>query len=157
MTVVVGFSDGKSWSIGGDSGAFEEGGLYQLCAEPKVWKIGDTLIGGSGSFRTMEIAKKSGLSDPFSLRNHLIESNPGGEWNLLIVTKKNLYEIDDGFNIIHLRDNYGAIGAGNFVAIGALAVASQNKIDSEKAVRLALKVTVMHSTFAVPPFNVLKV
>ena len=30
MTIIIGYTDGKTYSIGGDSGAFEEGGLYQF-------------------------------------------------------------------------------------------------------------------------------
>ena len=120
MTCIVGFTDGKTYSIGGDAGAYDEGGLYQLSAEPKVWKVGDSLIGGSGSFRVIEVARKSGLSDPYALRNHLHEANVSGEWNLLVVTKKFLYEVDDDLSVIKFKENYASVGAGNSVATGCL-------------------------------------
>ena len=157
MTIIIGYTDGKTYSIGGDSGAFEDGGLFQLSGEPKVWKAGDSLIGGAGSFRIIELARKSGLSDPYALRNHLVEANPGGEWNLLIVTKKAIYEIDDDFSVIKFKENYASIGASNSVATGAIAVLAEQKVEPDTAVRVALKVTVRHSNMAMPPFNVIKV
>ena len=157
MTIIIGYTDGKTYSIGGDTGAFEEGGLYQLSGESKVWKAGDALIGGAGSFRIIELARKSGLSDPYALRNHLVEANPGGEWSLLIVTKKALYEIDDDFSVIKFKENYASIGASNSVATGAIAVLAEQKLASDVAIRVALKITVRHSNMAMPPFNVLKV
>jgi len=157
MTIIIGYTDGKTYAIGGDSGAFEDGGLFQLSGEPKVWKSGDSLIGGSGTFRIIELARKSGLSDPYALRNHLMEANPGGEWSLLVVTKKALYEIDEDFSVIKFKENYASIGAGNSVVTGAIAVLAEQKIEPDTAVRVALKVTVRHSNMAMPPFNVLKV
>lgn len=154
MTVIAGYTDGKTWSIGGDSGAYEDN-LYSLTAEPKVWKVGDALIGVSGSFRVMEIARKSGLSDPHALRNHLSESQVGGEWNVLVVTRKSIYEISDDFSVLKVKENYCSIGIGNAIAMGALALLAESKKDSALAVKAALRVTGKHSTFAVSPFTVL--
>ena len=153
MTCIVGFTDGKTYSIGGDAGAYDEGGLYQLSAEPKVWKVSDTLIGGSGSFRVIEVARKAGLSDPYALRNHLQEANIAGEWNLLVVTKKHIYEISDDFSVIEFKENYASVGAGNPVATGCLAVLAEQKVASNNAVRVALKTTARHSNMAMPPFT----
>jgi hypothetical protein len=156
VTIIIGYTDGKTYSIGGDSGAFEEGGLYQLSGEPKVWKSGDALLGGAGSFRIIELARKSGLSDPYALRNHLAESNPGGEWNLLIVTRKSIYEIDDDLSVIKFKENYASVGAGNSVGTGAIAILAEQKVVSDVAVRTALKVTIRHNNMAMLPITVLK-
>jgi hypothetical protein len=154
VTVVAGYTDGKTWSIGGDSGAFEDN-LYQLTGEPKVWKSGDALLGASGSFRVMEIARKSGLSDPYSLRNHLLEANPGGEWAVMVVTRKAIYEIADDFSVLPIKENYCSIGAGNAIALGVLSVLAEEKRESAAAVKTALRVAGRHSQFAVPPYTVL--
>jgi hypothetical protein len=157
MTVIVGYTDGKTYSVGGDSGAFEESGLYQTTADAKVWRAGDWLLGGSGSFRIIETAKKSGLGDPFALRDHLKESNAIGDWSLLVVGRKFLFEIDQEFGVLRVKDNYAAIGVANTVAIGALAVLSMNKCDSLNAVKTALNVTARHHVNAVPPFTTLRI
>lgn len=157
MTVIAGYTDGKHLAIAGDSGAFEESGLYQIAKEPKVWQAGDSLIGVSGSFRVMEIARKSGMGDPYGLRDHLKEMQPGGEWNVLVVTKKALYEIDSEYGVVKFAENYCAIGAGNAVAMGALAVLATLKLDSDQVVRLALKISGKHSNFAMPPFTVVRI
>lgn len=157
MTVIAGYTDGKVSAIAGDSGAFEEGGLYQLVGEPKVWRSGDALIGSAGSFRVMEVARKSGLSDPYALRNHLQESNVSQGWTVLVVTKKFLFEIDDEFGVLRLKENYCAIGAGNSVAMGALAVLSQMKSPSVEAVKTAVKTTIKHSNLAMSPITVLQI
>lgn len=156
MTVIIGYTDGKNYAIGGDSGAFDEGGLYQLSGEPKVWKSGDALMGGAGSFRIIELARKSGLNDPYALRNHLVEANPGGDWNILVVTKKALYEISDDFSVIKFKENYASIGAGNSVATGAVGILAEQKVAVDTAVKSALKITARHCNMAMPPFNVLK-
>lgn len=157
MTVIAGVTDGKSIAIAGDSGAFEESGLYQIISEPKVWQAGDSLVGASGSFHVMEVSRKSGLGDPYALRNHLKESNVVGEWSVLVVTKKAIYEIDEEFGVVKFKEPYCAIGAGNTVCMGALAVLNENRIAPDVAVRLALKVSGKHSNFAMPPFIVLKI
>ena len=156
MTVIAGYTDGKTIAIAGDSGAFEQSGLYQITLEPKVWQAGESLVGVSGSFHVMEVARKSGLGDPYALRNHLKEANVIGEWSVLAVTKKAIYEIDEEFGVVKFKENYCAIGAGNAVCIGALAILHENKVAPDLAVRLALKVSGKHSNFAMPPFIVLK-
>ena len=154
MTVIAGYTDGKTWSIGGDSGAFDDH-LYVVAAEPKVWKVGESLIGVAGSFRVMEIARKSGLSDPYALRSHLLEAQIGGDWGILVVTRKAVYEISDDFAVLKVKENYGSVGMGDAVALGALALLSQQKTLSREAVHTAMKIAGKHSTSAVPPFTVL--
>lgn len=155
MTLIAGYTDGRSWAIGGDSGAFEVSGLYQAVAEPKVWRAGASLIGGAGSFRIIDLAKKSGLANPYDLRDHLKEANVAGEWSLLVVTKKSLFEIDDELGVVRLKDNYSAIGIANSVAIGALSVLSQNKYEAKLAVKKTMETTARHQVNCVPPFHIL--
>ena len=153
MTVVVGYTNGRTWGIGADSGAYEDTGLYQLTAEAKCWQAGDAFVGVSGSFRAMEVARRSKLGDPYALRNALLEANVGNDWNVLIVTRKALYEVDDSFSVIKLKGNYGAIGIANGVALGALAIAAKWSFDTEEAVRLALAACGTHSTYVAPPYT----
>lgn len=155
MTIIAGFTDGTTWAIGGDSGAFEAEGTYMLTSEPKVWRAGENLIGGSGSFRVIELARKTGLKDPYALRDHLAELNINGEWNLLVVTKRFVYEIDDGLGVLRVKENYCAVGAASSVALGALAVLSADRVTSEYAVKTTLSVCGKHSTLATQPFTVL--
>lgn len=152
MTVVVGFYKQGIYGIASDSGAFEDTGLKLQAADAKCWKAGNALIGGSGSFRAIEVAKNSGLSDPYALRDRLSEANVTGEWAILVVHPKQLYEIDDSFSVIKVKHCYSAIGAGDAVAMGAIAIACEF-VEPEKILHYTMKVAGLHSQYVSPPFT----
>jgi hypothetical protein len=151
MTIIVGVCTPKGWGIGADSGAFEDTGLVQPVGEPKCWKVHNSYVGASGSFRAMEVARMSGISEPYALRDRLAEAQVQGEWNVLVVTPKGVFEIDDSFSVLRVRQEYSAIGAANTVAIGALAIANKH-LSGNELLDAVLKATAMHSVYARPPF-----
>jgi hypothetical protein len=152
MTVVVGFYTPTHYGIAADSGAFEDTGLKIQSAEAKCWKAGNALVGGSGSFRAIEVARKSGLADPYALRDRLAEANVGGEWAILVVHPKQIWEIDDSFSVIKVKQNYSAVGAGDAVAIGALAIAVEF-VEPYRVLHHVMKVAGLHSQYVAPPFT----
>jgi len=158
MTVIVGYSDGKQWVIGADSGAFEDSGLRQTLSEPKCWRAGDYLVGVAGSIRVLNLARKFKLGEPYALRDHLSEQNiPGeAEWSVLVVSKNGMFEIDEHMGVAQLKDKYSAVGAANQIAIGALAILAGAHTEPEKAVKLALKATLAHSNLVMAPLLTIK-
>ena len=153
MTIISAKRDGKTCAIGGDSGGFE-GDLVVVSTEPKVWKVGNTLLGACGTWRIIELAKRSGLSDPYKLRDYLAEQpHLAEDWSVLVVTSKSIHEIADDFSVSTYRDQYSAIGSGNSVAFGSLAIAFDK--DPKEAVRLALKAVEKHSITCRAPFTIL--
>lgn len=152
MTVIAGFTNGTSYAIGADSGAFEDGSyLYAVTKTKKAWIAGDTLIGGVGSFRAIEVARSSGLSDPHKLLALLLEQPGLSEWALLLVTRKAITEVSDAGGVSVFRDHYGAIGAGASIAIGALAAADKSA-PTVLTVKKAMEITGRHSIYCVPPY-----
>lgn len=69
MTAIASWIDrgGKVW-IGGDSGASDDSTIYSR-KDKKVFKKGPFLIGGSGSYRCIQLVKYSGSKPGFSLSN----------------------------------------------------------------------------------------
>lgn len=152
MTLVAGFTNGKQFAIGGDSGAYEDNGAFQRSGEPKVWKAGTSLVGGAGSFRALTVAKKSGISDPYALAAHMLEVNVPGEWSLLIVTAAALYEITEDGGVLKLKEKYSAVGAANQVALGSLSVLDGKPSD---VIRTTLSAASKHHNMCMPPYTVL--
>jgi len=152
VTVIAGFTNGKQFAIGGDSGAFEEeSNLYQRALEPKVWRAGNNLLGGAGSFRTITLAKKSGLSDPHELAKYLSEQNISGDWSIMVVSRRAIYELSSDGAVVQFREPYCAIGAGASVALGALSVLAG---DPQRIVSQALSAAGKHTTSCVPPYKI---
>jgi ATP-dependent protease HslVU (ClpYQ) peptidase subunit len=63
MTVIVGIAHNNKIYIGGDRGASESGYLG-ASSNPKVFRTGDLLIGGSGSSGTMQLIQSLQYSKP---------------------------------------------------------------------------------------------
>ena len=152
MTVIAGFTNGQSYAIGADSGAFEDGShLYLTARTPKAWVVGETLIGGAGSFRAVHLAQSSGLDDPHRLLNLLLEQTGLSGWSLLIVTRKAVTEVSDEGGVVAFRSHYAAIGAGASLAIGYMAGADKSA-PPVQTVKKAMEIAGTHSVYCVPPY-----
>lgn len=159
VTVVAAYVTKTGAAIGADTGLFEDGGLYQHTAIPKVWRVGKTLQGGAGSGAVLTAAAKLAIEDPYALAAGLAQMNIQGEWSLLVVTRRAIFELCEDGSVFQFRESYSAIGAANSVALGSLAtlVASKSPLEADRAVRLALEVSVRHHTLCVAPLQVLKI
>jgi ATP-dependent protease HslVU (ClpYQ) peptidase subunit len=159
MTVICASITAKHVALGGDSGAFDDVGTLKMAAStPKVFRIGNHLIGGAGSFRVLNLVAKATDGDPESLRDFLqkeLQGSDPGSWSVLVASAAGIYEIADDFSIITFRDSYAAIGAGAEIATGALAsLSSLEGWDARQIVNDALAVTAKHSTMCTAPFKV---
>jgi hypothetical protein len=158
MTVICGYTDGKTWAVAADSGLFEEGGddapstgIYFRGIDSKVWRIEKSLMGMSGTSRVDEIARNASTGDPYKLRDLLKSAEVTGEWTLLVVTQKGLYYLSDDFAVTKLRNKYFAIGIACQPALGSLSTSHLLGIPVDKAVKLAVRASIENSIYAVDP------
>lgn len=158
MTVIAGYTDGKTWAIASDSGLFEDGGdeapatgIYFLGSEPKVWKVEQSLIGMAGTSRVDEVARNATTGDPYKLRDLLKNAEVTGGWTLLMVTQKGLYYLSEDFSVIKLKNKYMAIGAASQPALGSLYTSHSLGIPVGDAVKMAVKAAIDSSIYAVAP------
>ena len=58
MTCIIGLLDGGKVYLGGDS-CGSNGFMYENCNRPKVFKVGEFIIGGTTSFRMLDLLEFS--------------------------------------------------------------------------------------------------
>lgn len=163
MTVIAGYTNGKTWAIAADSGIFEGGdydgdegsGLYWEDPVSKIWQKDDSLIGAAGDVAACELAQSSTSGDPYKILAYMKASEPRLEnWNVLVVTKKEIFYLSDDYSVSRFKRGYMTIGAAGGVALGALAVSAEMGQSPKDAVRLAVKVTIANHLYAVGPIKV---
>ena len=158
MTVICGYTDGKTWAVAADSGLFEEGGddspstgIYFRGIDSKVWRVEKSLMGMSGEGRVDEVARNASTGDPYKLRDILKAAEVTGEWTLLVVTQKGLYYLSEDFAVTKLKNQYFAIGIACQPALGSLSTSHLLGIPVDKAVKLAVRASIENSIYAVAP------
>lgn len=161
MTLIAAWKDKNQVWMAGDSGAFD-GSSVIVSAEPKVWKTGDGLVGVSGSFRVMDLLRKSGIGDPYKIRDFLLSktSEPGfpeePDWEVLVANKKGIFSIGSDFAVLKSTNNYGATGAAVDAALAALFVLERDKtLVPKKRLELVVNAAITHTTNARPPIRVI--
>lgn len=120
MTVIVGATDGKTWSIGGDRAVYSSSGVFMKSETPKVFRHGDALIGSAGVGPVDWLIQEIESDDPYAIARALFERKVGDSWRILIVRREGLYEIDDTYQVIRYGQ-MGTIGIGEAFCTGALA------------------------------------
>ena len=145
MTCIVGMVDKESgivW-VGGDS-ASSDGSTKSVRADSKVFRVGDFVIGGSGSWRMIQLLKYS-LFPPEVVTKNIFEymctsfidevircftdggyimkdkedgSILGGTF--LVAYKNRLFKVHEDFQVGEVLNGREACGCGSEVALGAL-------------------------------------
>jgi len=160
VTCLAAWKDKKQVWMAGDSGAFDDSTVI-ISAEPKVWATESSLVGVSGSFRIMDILRKSAVSDPYKIRDYLMaRANdagfPADDWAVLVANKTAIYEIGSDFAVVKSRELYGATGAGAQAALAALYALERSKeLTGKERVETAVNAAVTHTTNARPPVVVI--
>lgn len=178
MTCIVGFVGGGKVVIGGDSAGVS--GLDIVSRkDPKVFKVGDFLIGCTSSFRMIQLLRFS-LKPP---QHHddvdtfefmctgFVDAirecfKQGGYAKIdcsveiggffLVGYKGRLFTIESDFQVGESNDNYSAIGCGQSFALGALSVINSDLMPELK-VGKALEVAAHHSAGVRAPFTILSI
>ena len=157
MTVIVGLVTPDGAWMGSDSAAVS-GEHFSGTSSPKVYRIGNALVGHAGEFGACQAAIKWWQeTDKPSAQKFATEFRPRErKCSLLVIEKGRLYEIDEGRGVLKARKSKGtafaAIGSGWLPAMGSL-FASHNGPD---AVLVALKASARYSTTVVAPFRILE-
>lgn len=173
MTCIVGLvaSDGTIW-IGGDSLASYG---YDVCGvvNSKVFRVGEMLIGASGSARLAQLVQHAFVAPAHpagmdtltylvavyarSLRACLTEhhhitndDDEGIAGTLLIGYQSRLFKMQSNLSLLEPHSNYTALGIADGVALGSLSATP--RLSARKRVRLALEAAAEYSGAVRGPF-----
>jgi ATP-dependent protease HslVU (ClpYQ) peptidase subunit len=179
MTVIVGVEHEGNVYLGGDSAAVS-GWTLQRAADPKVFRHANGfLLGYAGSFRLGQLLRSAFrppppavgegadayLAGPFmeALRAMAKEygykaatESPTGDrhssdrWSLLLAFDQRLYGVHSDLQVTRMAEGYGAIGSGDDIALGALAVTSG--VNPRARIRRVLAAVDRHNIGVEPPF-----
>lgn len=174
MTCVVAVTDGTTVTMGGDS-CFSDDTTHGTIKHPKVFRVGEFVIGASGSLRVMQTIRYSFEPPPPPARNvdrymstefvaalrdalraagtlkikNGVEESP--ESDLLVGLRGRIYLVQEDFQATRCQGDYLAIGSGDLVALGALEVTKD--WEARDRVHAALKASAKHCTGVSGPFR----
>ncbi len=175
MTCIVALEHKGKVYMGGDSAAVA-GYNIQATANPKVFSVGDFLIGYTSSFRMGQLLQYN-LTIPENTdgEDHMrylvtkfipavreclkeggytkIDNNQEDGGFFLVGYRGKAYKVANDFQVTRMANGFIATGCGEDYALGALAAIEI--VDPEKAVARALEVAGMFSTSVRPPYHVI--
>ena len=182
MTCIVGIVDpaGKV-IIGGDACGTDNWSNATIYKTPKVFKIGDAIVGYSGSYRMGQIIQYQAphldkllcIQDPL---RHLVNEWIPKVQELLTQAKQSkldnsvqisggcfllgymgrLFSVEENFSILESDDNYAAYGSGYLYALGSLHSTIRTKLTPKKRVMFALEAAAHHNGGVAGPFTILE-
>lgn len=173
MTCIVGVVDQEKVYIGGDS-AGVAGLDITSRKDPKVFKVGDFLIGCTTSFRMIQLIrfsfcppKRHPDKDVFEymctefineIRSCLktggfaeISCSVENGGNFLVGYCGRLFKIEGDFQVGESTDNFQSVGCGQPFALGALS-ALGDSLNPKDRIRKALEIASYHSAGVRGPF-----
>jgi len=174
MTCIIGLVSGGKVYMGGDS-AGAAGWTVRALQNPKVFKVGPFIMGGTGSIRMgnvlqyhLEVQPQDGESDHeymicqfaeavrATLKEHgvaKVENNVEEGELFLVGYRGHLYWADSDFQITEHTDGYDACGCGAEFALGAMRVLEG--LPPKKRIKRALAIAAHFSGGVLPPFHIL--
>lgn len=178
MTCIAAITDGKTVWMGGDSAA-ACGWDISLLVSPKVFRVGECLIGGTGDVRALQILEhafspptlKEGQSIPHyfavdfvnALRDCLKSAGYAEKSNekekqdslYLVGFRGHLVSVHSDYGTMETTRKYAAYGCGGAYAEGSLHTTNSPPYIPEARIRLALEAAENHSAGVRGPFTVL--
>jgi len=174
LTCIVALEhDGKVY-LGGDSAAVSDWNI-EVCAQPKVFRVGDFIMGYTSSFRMgqllqyeLVIPENTEDSDIRYLVTRFIpavrdclknggytkiDNNREEAGSFLIGYRGKAYKISSDFQVTRMSAGFTAVGCGQDFAIGAMEIL--DKTNPEEAVTLSLKAAGKFSNGVCPPYTVI--
>jgi len=175
MTCIVGIAKNDTVYIGADSSS-SVGNTMRTSLLPKVFEVGDFLIGYTWSFRMGQILQhhltvprqKDGVSDDAYMvkvfaenvrslfKEHgisKIENNLESSGEFLVGYHGTIYCVCSDFQVNHYAENYAACGSGEDYALGSLG-STEKMRDVDHRIELALTVAARFSPNVRGPFMV---
>jgi ATP-dependent protease HslVU (ClpYQ) peptidase subunit len=174
MTCIVAIKDGARLIFAGDSlGAEITTGYARLAVRPKVFSRetlgGNFLFGYTTSFRlgqllehdlVIPIPERDDDTTEYLVRKFIPAARAclkegGEEPGIFIVGfRSHIFEVQTDWQVTEWVDRFSAIGSGANYALGALH-ASEDLIDPEEAVVVALQAASRFNAYVRPPFHVI--
>jgi len=179
MTCIVGIADGKGGiHIGGDSFG-SDGHAGVILAEPKIFQIGEFIIGYCGSFRMGQIlqyqfeppSREEGQTDMSYLITSFIDHFRYTLEQTRFFTKEEpleekmgpcvlgyrgeVYVLQDDLAILHVVDDFVSVGSGGEVANAVLYATREIELDPASRLVLALDTAAYQLTSVRGPFHYL--
>ena len=173
MTCIVGLEHDGTVIIGGDAAAVEDTRITRY-TEPKVFTVGEYLIGYCDSFRMgqllqyrLKVPRQIADDDMSHMCTVFVDAcrklfhqggfakssdNEDSGGVFLVGYRGALYCIDEDYHVGRSMLGYEAIGCGDHFAIGSLA---STQGDPAARVEMALRAAALHSTSVCEPFTVL--
>jgi len=178
MTCIVALVHENKVYMGGDA-AGSDGTVLQLVSHPKVFKLGEFLIGYTSSFRmgqllefNLEVPASAELDDlrymvrtfipavrkcladgGFSKKNN--EQEEGGTF--IVGYRGKIYEVGSNYHCLLLQDKYLACGSGYTFALASIEtyISQVDGWEPVKAIEEALRVAAKFNPDVRPTFTVL--
>ena len=180
MTVVVGLVDREAGRcyVGADSQGTDSLGTYSTRLDSKVFRVGEFVIGFSGSYRYGQILQfhldppKIGQIDLYQylvkyfveeMRAVLkdkgavkIDSGIESTWACLVSVRGELFGIHSDLAVCEYSEDFAAMGAGEKYAIGAMNAQKINgMLIGDASLRVALSATERSCTSVKGPWSIL--
>lgn len=179
MTCIVGIVDKQNECayIGGDSGASRTGHIVPV-SNPKVFRVGQFIIGCTTSFRMIQLLKFSfnppnkgnkeiykymctdfinEIRDLFKSGGFsTIDNNEEIGGSFLVGYKDRLFNIQSDFSVNECLSGYYSVGCGMEYALGSIYSNMDSDNDTKGIVINALDAAANFSTGVCEPFHVLK-
>lgn len=176
MTSIVGITHGGVVSIGSDSA----GSNYSQITtrrDTKIFRLGDMLIGGCGSFRMLQLLRFAVQPpkhpDDMAVDEYMVlgfveacraafkeggftrkseDQEYGGEF--LVGYRGRLFHIEGDFQVGEADDGYDACGSGEDTAKGVLYATQSSALSSKQRIQLALEAGERHNVGVRGPFQI---
>lgn len=180
MTCVVGMVYKNTVYIGADScGCNAAQYQKQARKDPKVFKVGEFIIGFTSSFRMGQLLQYS-FKPPKQKTNQNIHQymvtnfidelrkvlkdggyarisdsrESGGEF--LVGYRGKLFSIDNDFQVGELLEKIDSVGCGDSYALGSMFSTKKSNYTPEQRIKLALEAAEHYSAYVMKPFTILK-
>ncbi|MDP9795409.1 ATP-dependent protease HslVU (ClpYQ) peptidase subunit [Catenuloplanes nepalensis] len=177
MTCIVGITDGRIVTIGGDS-AGSDGWHVAVRSDSKVFQVGPYLMGFTTSYRMGQLLRYSltvgepgtwdvdrfmattfidAVRECLSVGGYARNDNgqeQGGQF--LVGIHGRLYVVGDDYQVGHTISGYAAVGSGYLVALGSLHSTATSPASSHQRAEMALEAAADLTEGVRPPFTVIQ-
>lgn len=168
MTCIVGCIDKENENVimGADQMAASELQIWDR-KDKKIWRKNGFVIGGSGSYRLIQILMYN-FSPSKPLKNMhrymcnqfidgilqvMKEKDIDEDVNLLVGYKHQLFTIHSDFQVFETESGFDAIGSGSDYAIGSMFTSVNFNLPTKERVKLALEASAANCPTVGKPFN----
>ena len=172
MTCIAVLKTENTIWMAGDRGASDEDTILPLTA-PKVFKIGQYLIGYAGSMdgerirhnfkppvpKTKDIEKFMYTEFLVALRNFYeawwVDVSKDSDFGMIICVNGQMYEHNAvDMSLTTYNADYLTMGSGSQIALGAL-YATSNQKNGKRRVQLAVEAAIKYSTSCIGPIDII--